>query len=63
MVKWCFDVVIVVVGLGLVDIVWWVICVGEGLLVVEKMMGWLVCVGWVVLILVFDWLVGYYGLK
>lgn len=57
-----FDAAIAAVGAGLADILWRVICAGEGLPHAEKGLGWPVRAGRVVLTLALDRLADHYRL-
>lgn len=57
-----FDAAIAIVGPGLSDIVWRVVCAGEGLAVAEKGLGWPSRAGKLVLGLALDRLADHYGL-
>ena len=57
-----FDAAIAAVGPGLNDILWRVICAGEGLPAAERVLGWPTRSGKLVLILALDLLAGHYGL-
>ena len=58
-----FDRAVEVVGAGLNDVLWRVVCACEGLEVAEKVMGWPVRAGKVVLGLALDRLADHYGMK
>ena len=58
-----FDAAIEAAGAGLGDILWRVICAGEGLPVAEKGMGWPARAGRVVLTLALDRLADHYRLR
>jgi Domain of unknown function (DUF6456) len=58
-----FDAAVAACGPGLADVLWRVICVGEGLEVAERALGWPVRSGKLVLQLALDRLVGHYGLQ
>ncbi|MFC3579189.1 DUF6456 domain-containing protein [Sphingomonas hylomeconis] len=58
-----FDAAIGAVGPGLSDVLWRVVCAGEGLPAAEKALGWPVRCGRVVLTLALDRLAGHYGLR
>ena len=58
-----FDLAVGAVGPGLNDVLWRVVCAGEGLPVAEKALGWPVRAGRVVLTLALDRLAGHYGLQ
>lgn len=58
-----FDCAAAAVGRGLNDVLWRVVCAGEGLEVAEKKMGWPVRAGKVVLGLALDRLADHYGMK
>lgn len=58
-----FDAAVGAVGPGLNDVLWRVVCAGEGLPVAEKALGWPVRAGRVVLTLALDRLAGHYGLR
>ncbi|MFZ5748375.1 MAG: DUF6456 domain-containing protein [Pseudomonadota bacterium] len=57
-----FDAATGAVGTGLVDILWRVVCAGEGLSVAEKALGWPTRAGKLVLCLALDRLADHYGL-
>lgn len=57
-----FDAAVAACGPGLADVLWRVICVGEGLETAERALGWPVRAGKLVLRLALDRLVGHYGL-
>jgi hypothetical protein len=57
-----FDTAVAAAGPGLADIVWRVICAGEGLPHAEKELGWPARAGRVVLTLALDRLADHYGL-
>jgi hypothetical protein len=57
-----FDAAIGAVGPGLADMLWRVVCAGEGLPVAERAMGWPVRAGRVVLTLALDRLAAHYRL-
>lgn len=58
-----FDAAIAAAGPGLSDILWRVVCAGEGLRVAEKGLGWPARAGKLVLGLALDRLAGHYGLR
>lgn len=58
-----FDAVVKAVGPGLSDIVWRVVCAGEGLAAAEKALGWPSRAGKLVLGLALDRVADHYGLK
>ncbi|MEG3089617.1 DUF6456 domain-containing protein [Sphingomonas sp. PB4P5] len=58
-----FDAAVEAVGPGLNDVLWRVVCAGEGLPAAEKALGWPVRCGRVVLTLALDRLAGHYGLR
>lgn len=58
-----FDAAIAAAGPGLADVLWRVVCAGEGLPAAEKAFGWPVRAGRVVLGLALDRLAGHYGLR
>lgn len=58
-----FDEAIAAVGPGLSDILWRVICAGEGLPVAERGLGWPTRSGKLVLTLALDRLASHYGLR
>ena len=58
-----FDAAITAAGSGLSDVLWRVVCAGEGLETAEKAMGWPARAGKVVLGLALDRLADYYGIK
>lgn len=57
-----FDAAVSVVGPGLADVLWRVICLGEGLETAERSLGWPNRAGKLVLKLALDRLVTHYGL-
>ncbi len=57
-----FDAAIAGVGRGLSDVLWRVVCAGEGLPVAEKALGWPARSGRLVLTLALDRLADHYGL-
>ena len=57
-----FDGAIAAVGPGLSDILWRVVCAGEGLPLAERALGWPARAGRVVLTLALDRLADHYGL-
>lgn len=58
-----FDTALAAVGAGLSDVLWRVVCAGEGLTVAEKGLGWPARAGKLVLGLALDRLADHYGLK
>jgi hypothetical protein len=58
-----FDAAVAAVGPGLRDVLWRVVCAGEGLPVAEKALGWPARAGRVVLGLALDRLGDHYGLR
>lgn len=58
-----FDAAMNAVGSGLSDVLWRVVCAGEGLPEAEKALGWPVRAGRVVLTLALDRLASHYGLR
>lgn len=58
-----FDASVAAVGPGLSDILWRVVCAGEGLAAAEKALAWPSRAGKLVLCLALDRLVDHYGLK
>lgn len=58
-----FEAAVDAVGGGLSDILWRVICMGEGLETAERGLGWPSRAGKLVLLLALDRLVGFYGEK
>lgn len=58
-----FDAAMVACGPGLSDILWRVVCAGEGLPVAERAMGWPARAGRIVLGLALDRLADHYGLR
>jgi len=58
-----FDAAIAALGAGLGDVVWRVICAGEGLVAAEKGLGWPSRSGKLVLGLALDRLADHYGLR
>lgn len=61
--KWRFEGAVRAVGPGLSDILWRVVCAGEGLTVAEKGLGWPSRAGKLVLGLALDRLADHYGLQ
>ena len=58
-----FDAAIAGVGRGLSDVLWRVVCAGEGLPAAEKALGWPTRSGRLVLTMALDRLGDHYGLK
>lgn len=58
-----FDAAVAAPGPGLADILWRVVCAGEGLTVAEKGLGWPARAGKLVLGLALDRLADHYGLR
>ncbi|WP_374942589.1 DUF6456 domain-containing protein [Sphingomonas sp.] len=58
-----FDAAVAAAGPGLADVLWRVVCAGEGLPVAEKALGWPARAGRVVLTLALDRVAGHYGLR
>ena len=58
-----FDAAVVAIGPGLSDVLWRVVCAGEGLPVAERALGWPARAGRVVLTLALDRLASHYGLS
>ena len=58
-----FDGAIAAAGPGLADILWRVVCAGEGLIAAEKGLGWPARAGKLVLGLALDRVAGHYGLR
>lgn len=58
-----FDAAVAAVGPGLGDVLWRVICLGEGLEPAERALGWPARAGKLVLKLALDRLVAHYGLE
>lgn len=58
-----FDAAIAAAGPGLADVLWRVVCAGEGLPVAEKALGWPARAGRLVLTLALDRVAGHYGLR
>jgi Domain of unknown function (DUF6456) len=58
-----FDDAIAMIGPGLNDVLWRVVCAGEGLPVAEKALGWPARAGRVVLTIALDRLADAYGLR
>lgn len=58
-----FDAAVAAAGPGLSDVLWRVVCAGEGLPDAERALGWPVRAGRVVLTLALDRLAGHYGLR
>lgn len=57
-----FDAAVTAVGPGLTDVLWRVICLGDGLETAERALGWPSRAGKLVLLLALDRLVAHYGL-
>ncbi len=57
-----FDAAVTAVGPGLSDVLWRVVCMGEGLEVAERALGWPNRAGKLVLKLALDRLAAHYGL-
>ena len=57
-----FDAAVAAAGPGLQDVLWRVVCAGEGLPAAEKAMGWPARAGRVVLTLALDRVAAHYGL-
>ena len=57
-----FDTALAAAGPGLADILWRVVCAGEGLPAAEKALGWPVRAGRLVLTLALDRLAAHYGI-
>ncbi|KAB7646577.1 hypothetical protein F3168_09035 [Polymorphobacter fuscus] len=57
-----FDAAIAAAGPGLGDVLWRVVCMGEGLETAERALGWPSRAGKLVLTLALDRLAGHYGL-
>jgi hypothetical protein len=57
-----FDAAVAAAGPGLQDVLWRVVCAGEGLPVAEKALGWPARTGRVVLTLALDRVAAHYGL-
>lgn len=57
-----FDAATAAAGPGLVDILWRVVCAGEGMPVAEKALGWPARAGRLVLTMALDRVAGHYGL-
>jgi hypothetical protein len=58
-----FEAAVTAVGPGLSDVVWRVICLGEGLETAERALGWPSRAGKLVLKLALDRLVAHYGIR
>lgn len=58
-----FDAAVTAAGPGLSDVLWRVICLGEGLETAERALGWPTRAGKLVLMLALDRLVAHYGLE
>ncbi len=58
-----FDAAVAAVGPGLTDVLWRVICLGEGLETAERALGWPNRAGKLVLKLALDRLVAHYGIS
>jgi hypothetical protein len=58
-----FDAAIAAVGAGLTDILWRVVCAGEGMREAEQALGWPARAGKLVLCLALDRLADHYGMK
>ncbi len=57
-----FEAAVQAVGPGLTDVLWRVVCMGDGLETAERALGWPARAGKLVLLLALDRLVGHYGL-
>ncbi len=57
-----FDAAVAAAGPGLADVLWRVVCVGEGMETAEKALGWPARAGKLVLMLALDRLAAHYGL-
>lgn len=57
-----FEAAVKAVGPGLTDVLWRVVCMGEGLETAERALGWPTRAGKLVLMLALDRLVAHYGL-
>jgi hypothetical protein len=57
-----FDAAVAAAGPGLTDVLWRVVCAGEGLPAAEKALGWPARAGRVVLTLALDRIASHYGL-
>jgi hypothetical protein len=57
-----FDAAVAAAGPGLADVLWRVVCLGEGLETAERAMGWPSRAGKLVLALALDRLVAHYGI-
>jgi hypothetical protein len=58
-----FDAAVAAVGLGLADVLWRVVCAGEGMRDAERALGWPARAGRVVLTIALDRLADHYRLK
>ena len=58
-----FDAAIAAAGPGLADVLWRVVCAGEGLPDAERALGWPARAGRIVLCLALDRVAGHYGLR
>jgi hypothetical protein len=58
-----FDVALAAAGAGLADILWRVVCAGEGMPVAEKALGWPARAGRLVLTFALDRVADHYGLQ
>lgn len=58
-----FDAAVAGVGAGLADILWRVVCAGEGMRDAERALGWPVRAGRVVLVIALDRLAAYYRIR
>lgn len=58
-----FDAAVAAAGPGLADILWRVVCAGEGVPAAEKALGWPVRAGRVVLTLALDRVAAHYGIR
>lgn len=58
-----FDAAVAAVGPGLTDILWRVVCAGDGMREAEQALGWLARAGKLVLCLALDRLADHYGMR
>ena len=58
-----FEAAVAAVGAGLTDVLWRVVCAGEGMRDAERALGWPARAGRIVLVIALDRLADYYRLK